>query len=348
MAVRAAMRPGPNPAVAADVPPEPMVPHEKKRRKKKGNVVTDWLLYVCLRAAAALMYCFPVRSNLRFACFLGRLMWKHYHRGRDRAMENLRAAFPERDDAWREQVGMRSFQHIVMLVVDVMFTPRLVHKDDWKQFSVYHNIERIKWMLHGGQGLILVTGHYGNFEIIGYLLGLWGFTVYSIARPLDNRFINKWLYGVRQRVGQNIIDKKGAAEKMEQIAAGGSTLCFIADQDAGKKGVFVDFFGRKASAYKSIALLAMQYNLPVAVGYGRRRGDDFFFEIGVNRIIRPAEWADKPDPVKWLTQEYTSALEDFIRRDPTQYWWVHRRWKTRPRDERAALEQAPQSPAPVP
>jgi KDO2-lipid IV(A) lauroyltransferase len=169
---------------------------------------------------------------------------------------------------------------------------------------------------------------------MGYMLGLFGFDVYSIARPLDNRFISKYLYDVRQRAGQKIIDKKGASELMDKIASSGTTLCFIADQDAGRKGIFVDFFGRKASTYKSIGLLAMSNNIPIGVGYSRRVGNRFFFEIGVNRIIFPEEWQDKDDPLEWITAEYTEAIERFVREDPSQYWWLHRRWKHRPKEEK--------------
>ena len=126
---------------------------------------------------------------------------------------------------------------------------------------------------------------------------------------------------------------------MEAFAAEGSTLCFIADQDAGKKGVFVDFFGRKASTYKSIGLMAIHYNMPICVGASRRVGNRFFFEIEINRMIMPEEWADKDDPLVWISQEYTNAMEEFIRKDPSQYWWLHRRWKTRPKEERKAVKE---------
>jgi KDO2-lipid IV(A) lauroyltransferase len=69
------------------------------------------------------------------------------------------------------------------------------------------------------------------------------------------------------------------------------------------------------------------------VGYSRRIGNRFFFELGVSRIILPEEWADKDDPLKWVTAEYTRAIEQFVREDPTQYWWLHRRWKHRPKEE---------------
>jgi len=305
----------------------------RKKKKKKHNPVIDWLAYVALRLLMIVLYMFDVETILRFACFLGRLLWKHYHRGRKRALDNLRASFPEKSEEWCRHTGRRSFEHIAMLPIDVLFTPRLVKKHNWRDYSRFKFVERAKWLMKEGKGVLMITGHYSNFEIIGYMLSLFGFNIYSIARPLDNKFINNYLYSVRKRVGQNIIDKKGAAELMTQLIASGATLCFIADQDAGRKGIFVDFFGRKASTYKSIGLLAITNNVPIVVGYNRRIDNRFYFEFGVNRIITPDEWADKEDPLQWITAEYTSSIEKFIREDPTQYWWLHRRWKNRPKDE---------------
>lgn len=305
----------------------------RKKKKKKHNPVKDWLAYVALRLLMIVLYMFDVETILRFACFLGRLLWKHYHRGRKRALDNLHASFPEKSEEWCRQTGRRSFEHIAMLPIDVLFTPRLVKKHNWRDYSRFKSVERAKWLMKEGKGVLMVTGHYSNFEIIGYIMSLFGFDIYSIARPLDNKFINNYLYSVRKRVGQKIIDKKGAAELMPQLTASGATLCFIVDQDAGRKGIFVDFFGRKASTYKSIGLLAITNNVPIVVGYNRRIDNRFYFEFGVNRIITPDEWADKEDPLQWITAEYTSAIEKFIREDPTHYWWLHRRWKTRPKDE---------------
>ena len=136
-----------------------------------------------------------------------------------------------------------------------------------------------------------------------------------------------------------IIDKKGASEMINELISSGATLCFIADQDAGRKGIFVDFFSRKASTYKSIGLLAITNNIPIGVGYSRRVGNHFFFEIGIERIIYPDEWKDKDNPLEWVTAEYTKAIESFVRKDPTQYWWLHRRWRHRPKEEQNKLAQ---------
>ncbi len=311
----------------------------RKKKKKKHNPVKDYLIYVGVRTLCVVVHMFDVETNLNTARFFGRLLWKHYHRGRKRALDNLRASFPDKSEEWIRQTGKESFQQLAMLTMDLVFVPRLVRKQNWRDYSRYKTVERAKWLMQEGRGLLMVAAHYGNFEIMGYLLGLFGFNVYSIARPLDNKYLSKYLYGLRERAGQRIIDKKGAAELMGKMASTGATLCFIADQDAGRKGIFVDFMGRKASTYKSIGLLAITNNIPIGVGYSRRIGNRFFFEIGVNRIIFPEEWADKEDPLTWVTQEYSQAIEEFVRQDPTQYWWLHRRWKSRPRGKKSESQR---------
>ena len=306
----------------------------RKKKKKKNNLIADLLGYILFRILVVFLSFFNIRTNLNTACFLGRLLWKYYHRGRNRALENLRASFPEKSEQWIQQTGQRSFEQIAMLAMDVLFTPKLVKKENWRDYSSYKNVEKVKWLMQEGKGLLMVTAHYGNFEIIGYILGLFGFNIYSVARPLDNKFISRYLYGVRELAGQKILDKKGAAKQMEEIVSSGATLCLIADQDAGRKGIFVDFFGRKASTYKSIGLLAITKNIPIVVGCSRRINNQFKFEIVVNRIIFPEEWENKSNPLEWITAEYTSAIEAFIREDPSQYWWLHRRWKHRPKNEK--------------
>jgi len=303
----------------------------KRHSERKPHPTLDWHLYLLFRVFAALFAIVPVCISLATARFFGRLLWRVYGRGREQALENLRASFPDKDPQWILRTAKRSFEQIAMLGVDVMLTPRLVRKDNWRDYSTYRHVEYPKWLMQEGKGLLLVTGHYGNFEVMGYIISLFGFNLVSVARPLDNRYIDRYIRKVREQHGQRIIDKKGATLYMSRAVSQGANLGLIADQDAGKKGIFVDFFGRPASTFKSIALAAATQDIPIAVGYCRRIGNRFFFEIGFTRIILPHEWADKDDPIRWITQEYTHAIETFVREDPTQYWWVHRRWKTKPK-----------------
>jgi KDO2-lipid IV(A) lauroyltransferase len=82
-----------------------------------------------------------------------------------------------------------------------------------------------------------------------------------------------------------------------------------------------------------IGLLAIEYQVPVIIGYARRRGDRFEFDVGVSDIIYPQDWAEESDELRYITERYTAAIEAFVRQDPSQYLWIHRRWKTRPKNE---------------
>jgi KDO2-lipid IV(A) lauroyltransferase len=237
-------------------------------------------------------------------------------------------------EAERRRLARRSQQELVMLGVEVLFTTRLVRINTWSRYVELENFREVVRMLtRRERGVLLLTGHYGNWEILGYVLGTLGFESVSVARPLDNPYVNDWLLGVRERQGQKIIAKKGATAEVTEALDRRGAVGFIADQNAGSKGIFVDFFGRKASTYKSIGLLAMTYEVPVVVGYARRLGAAFRFRVGVQDIIYPDDWKTQDDPLRYITQRYTRAIEDMVRADPGQYLWVHRRWKTRPKGE---------------
>jgi KDO2-lipid IV(A) lauroyltransferase len=188
----------------------------------------------------------------------------------------------------------------------------------------------------------MLTGHYGNWEVLGYLLATLGFATTSVARPLDNPYLSRWVYGVREKRGQRIVDKAGALTEVSEVLEQGGAVGFIADQNAGSKGMFVDFFNRKASTYKSIGLAAMRHNVPIVIGYARRRPGKFHFDVGTQDVIYPEDWEREggTNPLLYITQRYTKAIEDFVREDPSQYLWVHRRWKTRPKEELAAAGKA--------
>lgn len=304
------------------------------RQRKERSDLIDRVQYLALRLVAAALHCFPVDTNLRTARLIGSALFRFDRRHRDRALGNLRRSFPDMTDAQRLRVAERSMQNLVMLGVEVLFTTRLIRLDTYRRYVELENFgEALGLMLRGDRGLIMLTGHYGNWEVLGYVLATLGFPTTSIARPLDNRYVSEYVFGVREKTGQRIIAKKGATTEVTEVLDQKGTVGFIADQNAGTKGLFVDFFGRKASTYKSIGLLAMEYEVPVVIGYARRAGDRFRFRVGVQDVIYPEDWKVQPDPLRYVTQRYTKAIEDFVRVEPSQYLWVHRRWKTRPKGE---------------
>ena len=302
---------------------------------KPRNDLLDRLVYLALRVVSMAVHSWGPSVSLNLAKAFGSALFHIDKKHRDRAMGNLRRSFPEKSQREIRKLAHESMQHMCMLVIEVLFTTRLIRIDTWATHVALGNFAAVlQLLLRKKQSLIMLTGHYGNWEILGYVLATLGFPTTSVARPLDNRYVSDFVFGVRERTGQKIIHKKGATAEVADVLEGHGVVGFIADQNAGSKGLFVDFFGRKASTYKSIGLLAMNYEAPVIIGYARRTGArPFHFECAMQDIIWPADWKDQDDPLRYITQRYTKAIEDVVRKDPAQYLWVHRRWKTRPKGE---------------
>jgi Kdo2-lipid IVA lauroyltransferase/acyltransferase len=183
-------------------------------------------------------------------------------------------------------------------------------------------------VMMSGRPMLFVTGHFGNWELAGYAMGLLGFRIHAIARPLDNPYLDAFLRSFRERTGQRLLAKHGDFERMDQLLREGGMLATLADQDAGQRGLFVDFFGRPASTHKAVALMALENNVVMIVaGMPRLAGQYHIWPID---IIDPAEYDRTPDAIRAITQRFTTGLETLIRHAPEQYFWVHRRWKHQP------------------
>jgi KDO2-lipid IV(A) lauroyltransferase len=189
-------------------------------------------------------------------------------------------------------------------------------------------------LLLGGRPVIIVTGHFGNFELGGYALGVLGFPTFTVARNLDNAYLDRYLARFRGATGQFLIPKNGGYDQILAVLSQGGTLAFLADQHAGDKGCWVEFFSRPASVHKAIALLALEHQAPLAVCYARRLDEPMRFEMVTCGLADPRQ-APELGTVRDLTQWYTHKLEEAIRTVPEQYWWVHRRWKAPQKRQRA-------------
>lgn len=295
--------------------------------------------YAGLRAVSSFMQCFDVEQNLHSAAKVGELYFRFNPTRRKRACENLSRSFPQWPEEQVERVALRSVQHMFQLfLVDALVMPRLVTPGSWARYIRIGNIESLMERLSRREPIIFLTGHCGNWELLGYFLAVRGYPIAALARPLDNPYINRWLMGIREARGMKIITKWGATQELQNILEKGGQIGFIADQNAGDQGLFVPFFGRLASSYKSIGLLAMRYDIPICAGYARRLNGSFEYELSCTDYIEPQDWVDQPDPLFYITARYNRAIEKMIETSPEQYLWLHRRWKSRPRHERRGRE----------
>ncbi len=295
----------------------------------------NWSQYLAVRAVVGLAYLVGVRQSLKAASRLGRLVFLLDRRHRRRALDHLRLAFPDWDEDRIVRTARRSCQRFMQLVVEVVFMPRVINKDNYEEHLVRVDPLSAMDMFHAREPMLLVTGHFGNWEAGGFFFTLEGHAVAATARPIDNPLINNWLLGIRRSHGLNIIEKWDNADvKILKALESREAVTFIADQNGGERGVFVPFFGRLASTSKIVALLAMNMKVPIICGYGRRIEENGLkYEIAPTDIIRPEDWADCPDPLFYITARYVAVIEKMIREHPDDYMWMHRRWRSRPRFE---------------
>lgn len=290
--------------------------------------------YVPARLAASVARCFPADRNQATAEFAARCYAMCCPKRMGRASDNIMRCYPDWSAERAQRTAVASMEHLFSLaLVDAIQLDRYVHPDRWWKHVDMQRAAKAVPSLQSGRPAILITGHMGNWELLGYTLSMLGVKVHALARPLDNPLLNRWLLGIREAWGMRILTKFGAAPEMQAILKRGEHLGFIADQNAGKRGVFVPFFGRLASAYKSIGLLAITQNVPIVVAAAFRTAPGVQYEVVVHETIEPEQWQDKDDPLYWLTARYTWSLEQLVRQAPEQYLWIHRRWNTRPGHE---------------
>ena len=298
---------------------------------KRRRPALDYAVYLAVRAVVAAAQAMTVEQSYAFADALAAILHAVDKRHRAIGVENLRLAFgADNSDAERRRLVKDVYRHFCRMLMEMLHIPRKLRLGNYRdRISLVGHEPVIDRLLDGGP-VIMLTGHFGNWEMAGYLFGVFGFPPHSVARTLDNPYLDDFLRSFRERTGQKMIPKKGGYDDMLAVLRRGGILSFLADQDAGQRGMYVDFFGRPASTHKAIALLAIEHKAPVVVGYARRVGPGFRYEVGCDAIIEPDEWTGTADDARLLTQRYTSALERIIRRDPEQYLWLHRRWKHQP------------------
>jgi KDO2-lipid IV(A) lauroyltransferase len=303
---------------------------------KKRSPTVDFLVYAIVRVVVCVVQALRFETACGFANFLAWLAYRVDARHRLVAKENLEKAFPGKySSAEIDRLVRGVYRHFCRVLIEILFMPRKLNVANWRDRIELDEVPRVVDALLSERPLLIVTGHFGNWEIGGYALGLLGFTTHAIARPLDNPYVDDFLRSFRERTGQKILAKHGDFANMQTVLETGGILATLADQDAGPRGMFVDFFGRPASTHKAVAILAIEYNVPMLVV-----GTPFYdgkYHVSPMQLIDPAKFGSTPDAIKAITQQFTSDLEHLVRRHPEQYFWLHRRWKHQPAERKKKI-----------
>ncbi len=301
--------------------------------QKPRKPAVDYAIYLVVRAAVCFLNAVPIAVALRLADGLAWVAFRIDKRHRDVARENVRIAFPAlaADPAACDRLVRACYRHYCTMLVEIVCLPRRMHLHNWRRYTDERNLGLLAPHLISDRGLLMVTCHYGNWEVAGYITGLTGHRTYAIARVLDNPHVERFFKKFRQKTGQTILAKSGDFELIEGILVGGGKIATLGDQDAGPKGLFVDFFGRPASTHKAVALMAIQYDVPLVVLSVVRVARPTKFCLWISDVIDPRDYQSaRGDVVRQMTERFTRAFEGMIREHPEQYFWLHRRWKHQP------------------
>ncbi|MGQ9811542.1 MAG: lysophospholipid acyltransferase family protein [bacterium] len=293
----------------------------------KNPKISHRFEYIGARFFVWLMQVLPHSLSLRVARFIGFLAFDIVGYRRKVATENLRMVFK---DAASPRVARPAYACCAMALADFAVLPVLDGSFIANHVKIT-GLEHLDRALESKKGAVLVTGHFGSWELMGWILVKLGYPlVFAIGKqrnPHTDRLINE----IRRRAGIEMIDYSNIL-KLIQALRSNKFVAMLADQDAGRKGIFVDFFGRPASTTRAPAALSMIAGAPLVCGFIIRSG------IGDYHIVIEPPISDGGSPsrkidvniLKDLTQSYTKMIESYIAKHPDHWLWSHRRWKTQP------------------
>ena len=291
--------------------------------------VLDYLIYLIVRLMLCVIQSISMDTAVSMIKTLAWIVTYVIPVRRGVLKKNFDIAFPDLPQKKRLELIYQMWEHLLLMGVEMAFTSRKIHPTNWRHYIKLVNTDKIGCFFHQERSLIMITAHFGNFEAGGYFLGTLGYPSYAVARTLDNLYLDRFLKRFRESSGQYLVPKNEGPDQIIEILERKDMVAFLADQSAGPKGCWVDFFGHPASAYKAMALMSLKFDAPIIVCYTTRTEDTpLQFEIETAGILDPRNLPDNINNVKDITQWFTSLLEDHIRKKPNQYWWLHDRWKT--------------------
>ena len=267
----------------------------------------------------------------RFSRIVAWLAYRALRYRRRVALRNLRDSFPDKSSEEIQSILRNSYINFGIVTVEFL---RLGSKAGKKASSelIINGSEHLDRVLKNKSGSVLAAGHIGNWELLGSAMAQRWPPVKGIAVHMSNPYSDKFIEKLRFDGFEEVIYKSEPATSFLRSLKEGCNLGVISDQDAGKSGVFIDFLGRKASTPKGAAFFALKAKVPLFTVYSKRL-DDGNYQAEIIPVELDYDGKITEEKIKTATQEIAYRLENFIRENPDQWLWFHKRWKTRPPDE---------------
>jgi Kdo2-lipid IVA lauroyltransferase/acyltransferase len=288
--------------------------------------------YYAARSVLGVLGLLPHSLSRAVCSVLGALSYWLWPRLRRVGMFNLRLAFPDWPERRRRQVLFRLFQNLGRMLADFAHF-RHLNRNNIERLVTYEGFEHFARAQSLGKGVLFLTAHFGNWELSSFAHGLYGHPLNFVVRELDNPLMDKLVNHVRSASGGRAIEKRDFAFQTLRALKHGEAVGILMDQNMlPVEGIFVDFFGRPACTTSSPARVVQKTGVPMVLGL-------VIWNPAIRKYtlkFEPVDWiprADSEQEIAANTQNFTRLIEEYVRRYPDHWLWVHRRWKTRPPGE---------------
>ncbi len=271
----------------------------------------------------------PQKYVLKLSRILGTFWFQVDKRHRTIATENLTRAFgAEKNPADIRNLAERTFQNIIRIIFDIGWYLHINPEQFHNHFRI-EGVEHLNTARAKGKGVLALTAHIGNWEMLAAIAVMTDTRVTVVYRPLDFLPLENFFVNLRTRFGVTLIPKANSMRKILSSLKSGETVLMLMDQNVDwYEGVFADYFGHPACTSKGLALIALKTGAPVVPAFLVRDASGFLAQFCPE--IPLIKTGDKIKDVEENTRQYNKAIEEFVRRFPDQWFWVHQRFKTLP------------------
>jgi KDO2-lipid IV(A) lauroyltransferase len=285
--------------------------------------------YYALRGFIAGLDALSWRGATRFGEWIGGLGYWPFRVRRDLVEKQIAGAFPGLPQREVRRIARGAYEHLGRIVVETALLPTLGAGAVLELFEGVEGWDAIEDARAEGNGIIMVTGHLGNWELGGAYIAARGVPVEAVARKMANPLFDGYLTRTREHIGINVVYDGDAVRRTPRALRANHGVAFVSDQGVlGLASTFVPFFGRPAKTPRGPAVFALRFGVPVVFGVALRQPSGRY-RLSFERV--PVEdTGDRERDVDRLVARYTATLERWVRKAPEQYFWHHRRWRRQP------------------
>lgn len=282
--------------------------------------------YAAMRAAIGVLRFVGYATAGRIGAWIGTLGYAPLRIRRDVVERQVAAAFPDSSPADIRRIARASYAHLGRTSVETALLPSLTAARVLELFEHVDGWDLVEERVARRRGLIVVTGHLGNWELGGAYLAARGLPVDAVARAMANPLFDRYLTATRERIGMTVVHDADAVRRIPRSLRSGRVVAFLVDQGViGLASTWVPFFRRLAKTPRGPAVFALRLGVPIVFGAAIRRPSGRYVLAFEPIDVRPAGDLDRD--VESIVTAYTAVLESWVRRTPEQYFWHHRRWK---------------------